>query len=157
VDIKHPKECWNWLASCGTPGYGNWYYSIFDLPKAGAAHRRSYMLFNGYVDSSVVICHTCNNRRCCNPNHLYAGTHASNTADRIKDGTASKPPLHLGSKQWNSRLVECQVIEIKERLRAGEIPPRIAPDYNVKPATIYEYAVEAAGVGFSRNCHRQDY
>ena len=59
VDIKHPRECWNWLASCGTPGYGNWYYSIFDLPKAGAAHRRSYMLFNGYVDSGVVICHTC--------------------------------------------------------------------------------------------------
>lgn len=138
VDIGHPSRCWDWIASCGKPGYGNWYYSIFDLPKAGTAHRRVYMLFNGYVDSNVVICHTCNNKRCCNPSHLYAGTHTTNAADRILHGTASKPPLHLGSKQWNSRLSEQQVIEIKNRLRSGEIPPHVAPDYGVCAGTVYK-------------------
>lgn len=138
VDIRHPSECWNWKASCGSPGYGNWYYSIFDLPRSGTAHRRAYMLFNGFVDSTVVICHTCNNRRCCNPNHLYAGTHTTNAQDRKAHGTAFKPPLHIGSKQWNSRLTEKQVIEIKKRIAKGEIPPRIAPDYNVGVQTIYK-------------------
>ena len=96
------------------------------------------MLFNGFVDSTVVICHTCNNRRCCNPNHLYAGTHATNAQDRKTHGTAVKPPLHIGSKQWNSRLTEKQVIEIKQRIAKGEIPPRIASDYGVGAHTIYK-------------------
>ena len=137
VKIGSPNECWEWKASCGGPGYGNWYYSIYDLPKAGAAHRRTYMLFYGFVDSAVVICHTCNNRKCCNPNHLYAGTHKSNAKDRKTHGTAKNPPLHKGSKQWKSRLTESQVKEIKARLSKGELPPHFAHEYKVKAATIY--------------------
>ena len=137
VAIGTPSTCWEWKASCGSPGYGNWHYSIHGLPKAGAAHRRTFMLFNGYIDTSVVVCHRCNNRRCCNPDHLYAGTHATNAADKIKHGTALAPPLHTGSKQWNSRLTEEQVLLIKRRLRSGEIPPHIAPDYGVCAGTIY--------------------
>jgi len=96
------------------------------------------MLFNGPIAADVVICHKCNNRRCCNPDHLYAGTHYTNAADRKAHGTAKNPPLHIGSKQWNSRLTESQVLEIKQRLRLGEIPPRIAPDYRVGATTIYK-------------------
>jgi hypothetical protein len=96
------------------------------------------MLFNGPVSADVVICHKCNNRRCCNPDHLYAGTHKSNAADRKTHGTAKKPPLHTGSKQWNSRLTETQVLEIKRRLKCGEIPPHIAPDYGIGAATVYK-------------------
>jgi hypothetical protein len=69
---------------------------------------------------------------------LYAGTHQTNAADRKAHGTAKNPPLHIGSKQWNSRLIEAQVLEIKQRLNAGEIPPRIALDYDVTAATIYK-------------------
>ena len=138
VDINLPDKCWNWTASCGAPGYGNWHYSIYGLPKAGTSHRRAFMLFNGYVNSSVIICHTCNNRRCCNPDHLYAGTHQTNAIDRINHGTAVAPPLHLGSRQWNSRLTEEQVLSIKRRLHLGEIPPHIAPDYGVCAGTIYK-------------------
>jgi len=137
VAIDHPSKCWEWQGSCGSPGYGNWYCSLYGLPKAGTAHRRSYMLFNGPVASDAVICHKCNNRRCCNPDHLYVGTHQTNAADRKAHGTAKKLPLHVGSKQWNSRLTESQVLEIKQRLRSGEIPPQIAPSYGVSIAAIY--------------------
>ena len=39
---------------------------------------------------------------------------------------------------WKSLLTEVQVLEIKRRLAAGELPPHIAPLYGVKPATIYK-------------------
>ena len=138
VAIDHPAKCWEWQGSCGKPGYGNWYHPLLDLPKAGTAHRRTFILFNGAIGADVVVCHKCNNRRCCNPSHLYAGTHKTNSADQIAAGTASRPPLHLGSQQWNSRLTEDQVKAIKRRLQNGERPPHVAKDYGVKPATIYK-------------------
>lgn len=96
------------------------------------------MLFNGYVSEQTIICHLCNNRRCCNPSHLYAGTHQTNADDRARHGTSKKPPLHIGSQQWNSVLTEKQVLEIKRRLEVGELPPRIAPVYGVSAAAIYK-------------------
>jgi hypothetical protein len=137
VKIGHPSECWEWQGSCGNPGYGNWFHALYGLPKAGTAHRRAYMLFNGPITAEVVICHKCNNRRCCNPDHLYAGTHTTNAADRRLHGTTKNPPIHKGSKQWKSKLTEKQVIEIKTSLREGVPSASIARVYNVSPWAIY--------------------
>ena len=138
VDIKEPSQCWEWRMSCGSPGYGNWFYSIYGLPKAGSAHRRSYMLFNGYVDSSIVICHSCGNRKCCNPAHLYAGTAKNNSADAIRHGTHQKPPVLKGSMAYASKLSEKQVIAIKRRLSNNESCLEIAQDYDVTKDCIWK-------------------
>lgn len=137
VNIGIPGECWEWSASCGTPGYGNWYYSLFGLPKAGAAHRRSYMLFNGFIDNDVHVCHSCGNRKCCNPDHLYLGTAKENHLDAVHHGTHKKPPLHLGSNAHASKLLEDQVIEIKKRIRRGDTDQDIAKDYDVTSGCIW--------------------
>jgi hypothetical protein len=141
VNIKESSSCWEWTKSCGSPGYGNWHFSIYGLPKAGAAHRRSYMLFNGYVDSSVMICHSCGNRKCCNPNHLYAGTAKDNSRDAMRHGTHKKPPVLWGSQANASKLTESQVINIKLRLQKGEICGNIAKDYGVTMHCIHKIKV----------------
>ena len=138
VKFGTSDQCWDWQGSCGSNGYGNWHYRLYDLPKSGTAHRRSFILFNGLIGPDAVICHKCNNRKCCNPDHLYAGTHKTNNNDKKLHGTFVKPPLHKGSKQWKSKLKEAQVIEIKRRLALGHLPPHIAPDYKVSAATIYK-------------------
>jgi hypothetical protein len=50
-------------------------------------HRLMWLLVNGYISSTQVICHKCNNTKCVNPEHLYAGTQKQNVRDSIEAGT----------------------------------------------------------------------
>jgi hypothetical protein len=68
--------CWN-LISRSKKGYGQ--CSINN--KKYLAHRLSYFLNHPYDNQQQLICHSCNNKRCINPNHLYAGSFQENAKD----------------------------------------------------------------------------
>jgi len=45
------------------------------------------------IKEGYLSCHTCNNKGCINPDHLYEGTPKDNSRDAIKDGVRSIPKV----------------------------------------------------------------
>lgn len=81
VDIKDDiEECWNWTLYTTFGGYG--YCRCDEI----YAHRLAYLLSRGTISDGFQVQHNCNNRRCCNPNHLELGDHVKNAQYMIQSG-----------------------------------------------------------------------
>lgn len=124
------RQCWLWVASTDRHGYGR--ILIYDpfAPKghrSTTAHRVAYALHRGKVSDAKFVLHTCDNRACVNPNHLYLGTHLDNMADQRRRGRTK------GEKQHNAKLTDADVRAIKRDTRYQYV---IAKEYGVIQATI---------------------
>ena len=99
------NDCWEWVGAIHKSGYG-----VFGVDrKAVPAHRASYQLFVGDIPDGMCICHTCDNRKCVNPDHLWVGTQTENIEDRHTKGrNASK------ERNGNSKLCSLDAWLIRE-------------------------------------------
>lgn len=120
--------CWNYNGYISKPGYG----IVSERRKLRPAHRISYEYFKGPLNN-LMACHTCDNRSCVNPDHLFAGTQADNMRDMKEKGRANKP---VGINNGRSKLSEQQVAEIKQKIAAKEPHRKIANEYGVSPTLI---------------------
>lgn len=130
-------ECWPYLGA-RTGGRDGETYGTFrtSSPRSNVyAHRYAYALANGIhfhdIGRKTVIRHKCDNPICCNPSHLEPGTQAQNVMDKVERGR-----LLRGESVGNHKLFESDVLEIRQRLEAGETHECIAALYGVCRTTI---------------------
>lgn len=129
--------CWIWTSAVNGAGYGT-----IGLPGGNYkefAHRVSWEIHNGMpVPAGKIVCHKCDVRKCVNPNHLFIGTHAENTADMLKKGRGiTGCRLTRQPKKPKARLTENDVIRIREEYVKGqETQLSIAHRYGVTGTTV---------------------
>jgi len=75
-----PEQCWYWKR-CLTPnGYGRFTFAQKWFMATRVAFRFTY----GADPYPCYVLHRCDNPLCCNPDHLFLGTHADNMSDGAK-------------------------------------------------------------------------
>lgn len=131
VEIDGPDQCWPWVAGLRTTGYGAFRWHGRNV----AASRVAWELTNGAIPRDLCVLHRCDNRRCCNPSHLFLGTHLDNIADRVAKGR-SKGALP-GTANHLAVLTEQTLLDAQTRWAAGESMSAIARDLGVNRSTIH--------------------
>jgi hypothetical protein len=110
-----PDACWLWTGTRIPQGYGT--LSLRRSPVY--AHRFAFIITNGWPAEKMCVCHACDNPSCCNPAHLWLGTHTDNMRDMLKKGRRTEA---RGENVSTAKLTEDQVREIRAtRLYRGAI------------------------------------
>ena len=131
--VQKTTTCWNWTAAKRN-GYG----VIKIDKKLIAVHRLSYEMHKGRIPAGLMICHSCDNPLCVNPDHLFLGTGSINMRDAMSKGRIIIPngiKFKYGHKAFNASLQSNENIDfIKESIasRGLKTLKQLSIELNVK-------------------------
>lgn len=139
VRLDRATGCWNWQNKLMPNGYGvvgsgsrlDGTRESGGTRRVQLAHRLAYETFNGPIPDGLFVMHSCDNRRCCNPEHLTVGTQADNIQDAVRRGRAS-----VGEHHPSSKLTGEQVVVILRESKAGVSRNQLAERFSVTRSTI---------------------
>lgn len=96
IQVGAPDECWPWIGAMRN-GYG----AIKQNNKVLGTHVVSYVVHKGPLKDGELVTHDCDNRACCNPKHLQAGTTVTNVREMYSRRDVLTP---RGELAWNATL-----------------------------------------------------
>ncbi len=110
---KNPTGCWLWTGCKFSNGYGRIRLSGTET---AVVHRLAWEATNGAIPGGLLVCHKCDVRHCCNPDHLFLGTDADNVKDCVKKGRRADL---RGARHPMAKLNEFRVMKIRAGRAAG--------------------------------------
>jgi hypothetical protein len=131
--IINENNCWECI-SHPESRKGQGYRKIGRNGKATFVHRYVYTLYYGEIPDGLIVRHKCNNRKCCNPEHLEIGTNKDNTRDMFERNRSGR----LGK----TIVTEEMAFKIKEKLLENtsygfmEKYKKIALEFSLRPEMI---------------------
>lgn len=128
--VLGPDDCWPWQGPLRN-GYGQMWVG----PEKGSkmrVHRLAWTLKHGPTPEGMDVCHRCDNRPCCNDTHMFLGTNADNTADKVAKGRQRR-----GELQPSSKLTAEQVADIRRRKAKGESLRALSAAFGVANSQIH--------------------
>ena len=125
--IEVESGCWEWQGSSSSSGYGDLHYE----GQHWLVHRFVYTCTKGEIPSGLIIWHTCDNRKCCNPAHLNLGTHQQNVLDKEMKGRGN-----AGERNGIFTLTRADVETIRLKVIQGVRQIRLAEEYGVNRSCI---------------------
>lgn len=128
-------SCLEWQGAHNVRGYGK--IKIPGTRRTIYTHR-AMLMAAGHDLCGKEACHRCDNPRCVNPDHLFAGTRIDNHKDSVAKGRAKNPPP---KKDWpaivqagdhhNQKLTVADVQAIRARLSNGERQIDVRREYGL--------------------------
>lgn len=144
--VTRGERCWEWQLHRTPNGYGQ----VKAHGRTTTAHRVAWELTYGPIPDGLFVCHHCDNRTCCRPDHLFLGTCQDNHDDAKRKGrtlTGDRHPFRLhpelvprgdahhshqhpeknprGSHHGNTTLTEEVVLEIRRLFATGSVKRRV--------------------------------
>lgn len=130
--IVTDSGCHEWPGTTNGVGYGQIGQTVATgVYRTLTTHRLAWELAHGPIPDGMFVCHRCDNRRCCNTEHLFLGTPADNSSDMV-----SKSRGQSGVKHWNARLTPVLIAEARQRHEAGESMALIGASMGVRHSAI---------------------
>lgn len=130
--VQHPDGCWEWSGPT-VGGYSRVGNVPGATPKNVYGHIVSYEHHVGEVPEGMFVLHSCDNRRCVNPDHLRTGTRQDNMNDKVERDRQVR-----GERQVHAKLTAPMVLEIRERHAVGDVTlTSLAQEFDVDVASIH--------------------
>jgi hypothetical protein len=133
IIIDSDTGCWNWKGKPRKNGYCRTHF----MRVCEYVHRMSYLTFVGTIPEGMDVRHKCDNRRCCNPDHLLIGTRLQNMQDAVSRNRQAR-----GLSLPQTKLTADDIVVIMNRVLTGEPYKNIAQDFNVTPQLIGKHAIQ---------------
>lgn len=134
VRVPELGECWDWTRARSSRRYGSLTVTANGRPWALKAHRVAYEIFVGSIPSGMHVLHRCDNPPCCNPAHLFVGSHLDNMEDMARKG---RVVCGRKTKHHNVKLTEKDVREIRSIAKYHGINRDLARRFGVSDQQIY--------------------
>lgn len=98
------KECWEWPFRLDSHGYG---CVSVGAGRHGRVHRIVWEAKYFKIPKGLIACHSCDNKKCYNPNHIFIGTFYQNSLDAVRKG-------RIGFKHRNGEDINTHVLTEKD-------------------------------------------